>query len=144
MFGCYSLILAIWQQYKQNFVLFHVLRAVCDQFTAWKLSVLGVILVRIFPHSGWIRRDTVSLLINSECGKMRTRITPNTDTFYYFHSTASQWYLKFWLSYLRIAWQPELVAARANQIRSVGFVNLFQVEPVVYLLKDLIPASLYL
>ena len=32
----------------------------------------GVFLVRIFPHSYWI----------SECGKMRTRITPNTDTFY--------------------------------------------------------------
>ena len=26
--------------------------------TAWKLSVFGVILVRIFPHSEWIRRDT--------------------------------------------------------------------------------------
>ena len=31
-----------------------------------------------FPHSDWIRRDTKYL----ECGKMRTRITPNTDTFY--------------------------------------------------------------
>ena len=27
-------------------------------YTAWKLSVLKVILVRIFPHSDWIRRDT--------------------------------------------------------------------------------------
>ena len=26
--------------------------------TAWKLPVFGVILVRIFPHSEWIRRDT--------------------------------------------------------------------------------------
>ena len=26
-------------------------------FTAWKLSVFGVFLVRIFPHSDWIRRD---------------------------------------------------------------------------------------
>ena len=32
---------------------------------AWKLFVLGVFLVRIFPHSDWIR----------------TRKTPNTDTF---------------------------------------------------------------
>ena len=24
--------------------------------TAWKVSVIGVILVRIFPHSDWIRR----------------------------------------------------------------------------------------
>ena len=35
---------------------------------------------RIFPHSDWIRKDGVSLRIQSECGKMRTRITPNTDT----------------------------------------------------------------
>ena len=26
--------------------------------TAWKMSVFGVILVRIFPHSEWIQRDT--------------------------------------------------------------------------------------
>ena len=34
--------------------------------TTWKRYVFGVILVRIFPHSDWIRG----------------RITPNTDTFY--------------------------------------------------------------
>ena len=37
------------------------------------MSLFGVILVLIFPHLDWIR---------SECRKMRTRITPNTDTFY--------------------------------------------------------------
>ena len=35
-----------------------------------------------FPHSDWIRRDSVSLSIQPKCGKMRTTITPNTDTFY--------------------------------------------------------------
>ena len=30
-------------------------------------------LVRIFPHSAWTRRDTVSLRIQSECGRIRTR-----------------------------------------------------------------------
>ena len=34
---------------------------------------------RIFPHSEWIRGDT---RFQSECEKMRTRITPNTYTFY--------------------------------------------------------------
>ena len=34
--------------------------------TAWKVFVFGVILVRIFPYSDWIR----------------TRITPNTNTFH--------------------------------------------------------------
>ena len=28
--------------------------------TAWKVSVFGVILARIFPHLDWIRRDTVA------------------------------------------------------------------------------------
>ena len=81
------------------------------------MSVFRVILVRIFPHSDWIRGDTkylfvfspnagkcgpgflriqiyfpafglntgryeVSLRIQSECRKMRARISPNTDTFY--------------------------------------------------------------
>ena len=36
------------------------------QYTAWKVSVFGVILVRI----------------QAECGKIRTRITPNTDNFH--------------------------------------------------------------
>ena len=39
-------------------------------------SVFGVILIRIFPHSDWIRRDTEYLRIQSECGKMQTRIIP--------------------------------------------------------------------
>ena len=53
-------------------------------FPAWNVSVIGVILVRIFSHSDWIRRDTpysVSFRIQSECRKIRTRITPNMDTF---------------------------------------------------------------
>ena len=29
-------------------------------FTAWKVSVFGVFLVRIFPHSDWIRRKRIS------------------------------------------------------------------------------------
>ena len=53
---------------------------VSTPYTAWKVSVFGVILVRIFKHSEWIPR--VSLRIQSECGKIWTRITPNTDTFY--------------------------------------------------------------
>ena len=38
-----------------------------------------------FPAFGLnTKRYSVSLRIQSECGKMRTRITPNTDTFYFF------------------------------------------------------------
>ena len=40
---------------------------------------------RIFPHADWIRRDTGispnSVWMREDAGKMRTRTTPNTDTF---------------------------------------------------------------
>ena len=50
--------------------------------TAWKVSAFRVFLVRIFSHSVWIRKDTVHLRIQSECGKIPTRKTPNMDTFH--------------------------------------------------------------
>ena len=42
------------------------------------MSLIGVIVVRIFPHSDWIR-------------KMRTRITPNTEKFYAVSFAELQW-----------------------------------------------------
>ena len=39
-------------------------------FTAWKVSVFGVFLVLIFPHSDW-----KSIRSQSECGKIRTLFT---------------------------------------------------------------------
>ena len=38
------------------------------KITAWKSSVFGVFLVRIFPHSYWIRRDTEYLSVFSPNG----------------------------------------------------------------------------
>ena len=46
-------------------------------FTERKMSVFGVILFCIFIYPDWIWRGTEYL-----CGKMRTRIILNTDTFY--------------------------------------------------------------
>ena len=47
------------------------------------MYVFGVILVPIFPAFSRIRTEYgVSLRIQSEYGKMRTEITPNTDTFH--------------------------------------------------------------
>ena len=46
------------------------------------MSVFGVILVRILPHSNKMWRDSLSLRIQSDCRKIRTKITPNADTFY--------------------------------------------------------------
>ena len=60
-----------------------ILIKICIVYTAWKASVFKVILVRIFfcifLHLDWIQRDTQ---MRENVGKMRTRITPNTDTFY--------------------------------------------------------------
>ena len=68
---------------SNNLLSFHHDFMWLENYTARKLSVFGVILFRIFPHSDWIRRETsVSLTIQSKCGKMQTRITRNTDTFY--------------------------------------------------------------
>ena len=40
--------------------------------TVWKVSVLGVFLIRTFPHSDWIRRNTQFLSIFSpDAGKYR-------------------------------------------------------------------------
>ena len=52
-----------------------------ESLTAWKVSVCGAILVRIFPRSDSIWRDTpyLSVFIRMR-GKIRTRITPNRDT----------------------------------------------------------------
>ena len=54
------------------------------------MSVFGVILVRIFPSFSRIRTayeetnriSLYSVRMRENAGKMRTRITPNTDTFY--------------------------------------------------------------
>ena len=60
--------------------------------TAWKVFVFGVILVRIFLHSNWIRSDTSYLSVFSpnmrKCGPVQLRIrTLFTDTVY-----VAQWY----------------------------------------------------
>ena len=53
------------------------------EHTTWKVSLFRVILVRIFPHLNWIRRDTEYFSVFSpNAGKIRTRIIPNKETFY--------------------------------------------------------------
>ena len=46
------------------------------------MSVFGVILVRIFPAFFRIRTEYGVIRSIKNAGKMRTRITPNTDSFY--------------------------------------------------------------
>ena len=45
---------------------FRVFRKFIVSYTAWKMSVFGVFLVRIFPHSDWIRKDTEYLSVFSQ------------------------------------------------------------------------------
>ena len=59
------------------------------------MSVFGVILVRHFPAFELnTKRYSVSLRIQSECGKIRTRKTPNTDTL---HVVVIRWNQGFFL-----------------------------------------------
>ena len=61
-------------------------------FIAWKVSVFGVVLVRISAFGLNTERYRVfvfsqnisiqNMRIQSECGKMQTRITPDRGTFY--------------------------------------------------------------
>ena len=51
--------------------------------TAWKASRYGVFLVRIFPHSDWIWRDTEHLSVFSpNAGKYGPEKTPYLDSFH--------------------------------------------------------------
>ena len=59
---------------KRN-AFFHTLRE--------RVSVLGVFLVRIFPHSDWIRRNTEYLpVFSTNATQYGPKKTPNTDTFH--------------------------------------------------------------
>ena len=52
----------------------------------WKMYCVKSVrvLVRIFPHSYWIQRDTEYLSIQSECGEMGSRISPNKVKWWHF------------------------------------------------------------
>ena len=54
--------------------------------SVWIRSYSGLHFSCIFPHSDWVRRDNPYLSVFSpmrkNAGKMRTTITPNTNTFY--------------------------------------------------------------
>ena len=66
------------------------------RFTAWKVSVFGVFLVRIFPHLDWIRRDISYLSIFSpnsgKCGAEKLRIW----------ARFTQWFLNRWLTQIEL------------------------------------------
>ena len=40
-----------------------------ETYTAWKVFVFGAFLVRIFPHSDWIRRDKYLSVFSPNAGK---------------------------------------------------------------------------
>ena len=55
--------------------------------TAWKVSKYGVFLVRIFPHSDWIGRDTKHLSVFSpNAGKYGPEKTSYLDIFHTVHA----------------------------------------------------------
>ena len=60
-----------------------IFRVLEDLNTAWKVFVFGVILVRIFPHLDWIRRDSSYFSEFSENARnsWTYRKKPQTSTF---------------------------------------------------------------
>ena len=73
---------------------------------AWKVSVFRIILVRVFPHSDWMRRDTLYL---SYSVTMPENTDQNNSEYGHFLRSASL-QTKFWtqshpsLKQLGIAW----------------------------------------
>ena len=74
----------------------------CVCVTAWKVSPFGVFLVRIFPHSDWIRRDTAYRRIQFKCGKKLTRKAPNADTFHAIFSYNFAFVFAWWQDFTKI------------------------------------------
>ena len=58
----------------------------CDRQSVKRVSIRSYSALYfswIFPHSDWIQRDSpYSVQMRENPGKMQTRITPNTDSFY--------------------------------------------------------------
>ena len=106
------------------------------------MSLFGFSLVRVLPHSDWIRKDIpclffpafwlnterfgVSLRIQSECGKIRTRKTPNTGTFH------AMFVLKMFTKFHenipdRVPYFSEVAALQVTALLKEGFViSIFQ------------------
>ena len=61
-------------------------------YTVWKVFVFGILLVRIFR----IWTEYGEIHIQSKCGKIRTRKTPNTDTF---HAVSGECSVDSWTSW---------------------------------------------
>ena len=83
-------------------------------YTAWKLSIFEVILVRIFPHLDWAR----------------TRITPNMDTFYAVLRWERKWHcsknIEFYLKMNGRSSRPEKLRHRYFPVNCANYLrNLF-------------------
>ena len=46
-----------WILWKRTCEFTRIIYSMNNKLTAWKVSALGVFVVRIFPHADWIRRD---------------------------------------------------------------------------------------
>ena len=77
---------------------------------------------RIFPHLDWIRRDIPYLSVFSpnagKCGKMWTRTTPNTDTFYLVIRSLSVLYsLRLYFQFFK---EPHHTQGRSFLLNCIG------------------------
>ena len=94
-------------------------------YTTWKLSVFGVILVHIFPHSDWIRRDTEYLSVLSPNAG-------NTDQNYseYGHFLRSDNDFQILSQYVKFRIKLMFLLIPRRPQRSVYFENDFHIPSI--------------
>ena len=94
-------------------------------YTTWKLSVFGVILVHIFPHSDWIRRDTEYLSVLSPNAG-------NTDQNYseYEHFLRSDNDFQILSQYVKFRIKLMFLLIPRRPQRSVYFENDFHIPSI--------------
>ena len=77
-----------------------------DCITTQKVSFFEVFLVPVFPYLDWIY--TVNLRIQFKCGKIRTKKTPNMDTFNTVYNTSIV-KLSYWRNYCSLSFDKKII-----------------------------------
>ena len=97
-------------QYECYFCITMWIDLMVSLYTAWKVSTFGVFMVHIFSHFEPIQRYSMSLRIQSECGKIltiKTRIIfKTTDTFHALIMSKYNWVIN--INPLTLSWRGPL------------------------------------
>ena len=114
------------------------------------MSIFGVTLVRVFPHSDWIRRDTSYLSVfSANAGKYGPEKTPYSETFHSVNEAiiSNQWQQTVYYNcHSALGWRWYVVVATIYyqifvKLSKSKFVNHSR-KTVKTLLKTLLKISL--